>query len=174
MANADTLVVIDMQAKLVPHVDDGARVAQRVATIARAAGLLDVPVIVTEQNPHRLGATVDGLIDAPHRLIEKDTFDATRADAFLAALPTAPATLWIAGAEAHVCVLLTAIGLLERGYRVEWVADAVGSRRATDRATANLRAQQNGARLTTVETAIFGWLGDFRHPRFRDVLALIK
>ncbi|KND60748.1 Isochorismatase [Candidatus Burkholderia verschuerenii] len=174
MARADTLVVIDMQAKLVPHIDDGERVTQRVAAIVRAAGLLDVPVVATEQNPRGLGATVDGLLDGRHRLIEKDSFDATRANAFLAALPPAPGTLWIAGAEAHVCVLLTAIGLLARGYRVEWLADAVGSRRAADRATANLRAQQEGARLTTVETAIFSWLGDFRHPRFREALALIK
>ena len=89
-------------------------------------------------------------------------------------MPPAPATLWVAGAEAHVCVLLTVLGLLRLGYRVEYVADAVASRRADDRAVALERAQQEGARLTTVETTIFGWLGSFRHPRFRDVLALIK
>ncbi len=64
--------------------------------------------------------------------------------------------MWITGVEAHVCVLLTAIGLLQRSYRVEWVADAVGSRRADDRAAALLRAQQEGAHITTVETAVFG------------------
>jgi hypothetical protein len=57
---------------------------------------------------------------------------------------------------------------------VEWLADAVGSRRAGDRAVAAIRAQQEGARLTTVETAAFGWLRSCRHPRFKDVLALIK
>jgi hypothetical protein len=66
------------------------------------------------------------------------------------------------------------LGLLRLGYRVEYVADAVASRRAADRAVAIERAQQDGARLTTVETTIFGWLGSFRHPRFRDVLALLK
>jgi nicotinamidase-related amidase len=169
-----TLVVIDMQARLVPHIDGGERLGARVETLMRAADLLDVPVIVTEQNPRGLGASLPGLIGERHRLIEKDSFDATRAPAFLDALPAAPATLWIAGAEAHVCVLLTALGLLQRGYRVEWVTDAVGSRRAEDRAVAAMRAQQEGARVTTVETAIFGWLGDFRHPRFREVLALIR
>jgi nicotinamidase-related amidase len=142
-----TLVVIDMQAKLMPHIDGGERLGARVGTLMRAAELLDVPVIVTEQNPRGLGATLPELVSG---------------------------RLWIAGAEAHVCVLLTALGLLQRGYRVEWVADAVGSRHAEDRAVAAIRAQQDGARLTTVETTLFGWLGDFRHPRFRDVLALIK
>jgi nicotinamidase-related amidase len=168
------LVVIDMQTKLVPHIDGGERLGARVGTLMRAADLLDVPVIVTEQNPRGLGAILPELVSGRHRLIEKDSFDATRAAAFLGALPPAPATLWIAGAEAHVCVLLTALGLLQRGYRVEWVADAVGSRHAEDRAVAAIRAQQDGARLTTVETTLFGWLGDFRHPRFRDVLAMIK
>jgi len=98
----------------------------------------------------------------------------TLVPAFVDALPPAPATMWVAGAEAHVCVLLTVLGLLRLGYRVEYVADAVASRRAEDRAVALERARQDGARLTTVETAIFGWLGSFRHPRFRDALALIK
>jgi nicotinamidase-related amidase len=168
------LVVIDMQAKLLPHIDDGSRLTQRVATLLRAADWLEVPVVVTEQNPRGLGSTALALDAARHRVIEKDTFDATLSSDFLAALPAAPATLWIAGAEAHVCVLLSTIGLLKRGYRVEWIADAVGSRRAEDRAVAMMRAQQEGAFLTTAETTLFGWLGSCKHPRFKDVLALIK
>ncbi|BBU29188.1 isochorismatase [Burkholderia sp. THE68] len=170
------LVIVDMQARLLPHLDGGERLAARVGTLLRAANLLDVPVVVTEQNPQGLGGTVEALLDdlRSAKVIEKHTFDATLAPAFVDALPPAPATLWVAGAEAHVCVLLTVLGLLRLGYRVEYVADAVASRRADDRAVALERAQQDGARLTTVETAIFGWLGSFRHPRFRDVLALVK
>ncbi|SPB18929.1 isochorismatase [Caballeronia novacaledonica] len=170
------LVVIDMQARLLPHLDGAARLTARAVTLLRAANLLDLPVIVTEQNPQGLGGTADALLDDVRRatVIEKHTFDATLAPAFLDALPPAPATVWVAGAEAHVCVLLTVLGLLRLGYRVELVADAVASRRADDRAVALERARQDGARLTTVETAIFGWLGSFGHPRFRDVLALVK
>ncbi|SAK97119.1 isochorismatase hydrolase [Caballeronia fortuita] len=170
------LVIVDMQARLLPHLNDAAGVTERAGTLLRAATLLDVPVVCTEQNPQRLGATVDALRDdlRTAKVIEKHTFDATFAPAFADALPPAPATLWVAGAEAHVCVLLTMLGLLRLGYRVECVADAVASRRAEDRAVALERAKQDGARLTTVETAVFGWLGSFTHPRFRDVLALIK
>lgn len=170
------LVIVDMQARLLPHLEGGEHLAARVGMLLRAAHLLDVPVVVTEQNPQGLGGTADALRGDLRRakVIEKHTFDATLAPAFIDALPPAPATLWVAGAEAHVCVLLTVLGLLRLGYRVEYVADAVASRRADDRAVALERAQQDGARLTTVETAIFGWLGSFRHPRFRDVLALIR
>jgi nicotinamidase-related amidase len=170
------LVVIDMQGRLLPHLDGGERLTGRVATLLRAANLLDVPVVATEQNPAGLGATADTLLPDMRSatVIEKDTFDATLAPAFVAALPPVTQTLWVAGAEAHVCVLLTVLGLLRLGYRVEYVADAVASRRAADRAVALERAQQEGARLTTVETTIFGWLGTYRHPRFREALALIK
>ncbi|MFM0322371.1 isochorismatase family protein [Caballeronia glebae] len=170
------LVIVDMQARLLPHLDGAQRLTERVGTLLRAANLLDVPVVCTEQNPQRLGGTADSLLGdlRSAKPIEKHTFDATLAPAFIDALPGAPATLWVAGAEAHVCVLLTVLGLLRLGYRVEYVADAVASRRAADRAVAIERAQQDGARLTTVETTIFGWLGSFRHPRFRDVLALLK
>ncbi|SAL71627.1 isochorismatase hydrolase [Caballeronia peredens] len=170
------LVVIDMQARLLPHLDGGERLTGRVATLLRAAGLLGMPVIVTEQNPRGLGATADVLRDDMRSasVIEKHTFDATLEPAFGAALPPRTETLWVAGAEAHVCVLLTVLGLLRLGYRVEYVADAVASRRAGDRAIALERAQQDGARLTSVETAIFGWLGSCRHPRFREALALVK
>lgn len=169
------LVLVDVQQKLLPHIDDNASLLRHCTALVRAADLLGVPVLVTEQNPRGLGASVGGLISPAHRVIEKDTFDATLNDAFVAALPSAKeCVLFVAGAEAHVCVLLTTLGLLRLGYRVELVADAVGSRDPANRSIAISRAQQDGARLTTAETAIFGWLGSCRHPRFREALGLIK
>ncbi|WP_346730560.1 isochorismatase family protein [Caballeronia sp. dw_19] len=168
------LVVIDMQARLLPHIDNGAAVLKRCLTLVKAAGLLDIPVLVTEQNPLRLGACVDGLIGERQRAIEKDTFDATLCPDFVAALPSKETVLFVAGCEAHVCVLLTVAGLLKLGYTVELIADAVGSRAPENKAIALARAQREGALPTTTETAIFGWLGSCRHPRFKDALALIK
>jgi nicotinamidase-related amidase len=168
------LVVIDMQAKLMPHIDNGAAVLRRCLALVKAADLLDIPVLVTEQNPRGLGASVDGLIGERHRAIGKETFDATLCPEFVAALPSKDTVLFVAGCEAHVCVLLTVTGLLKLGYTVELVADAVGSRTPENKAIALARAQREGALPTTTETAIFGWLGSCRHPRFRDALALIK
>ena len=168
------LVVIDMQAKLMPHIDEGAAVLRHCLALVKAADLLDIPVLVTEQNPRGLGASADGVIGERHRAIEKDTFDASLCADFVAALPSKDTVLFVAGCEAHVCVLLTVIGLLKRGYTVELIADAVGSRAPENKAIALARAQREGALPTTTETAIFGWLGSCRHPRFRDALALIK
>jgi nicotinamidase-related amidase len=168
------LVVIDMQAKLMPHIDNGAAVLKRCLALVKSADLLDIRVLVTEQNPRGLGASVDGLIGERHRVIEKESFDATLCPDFVAALPSKETVLFVAGCEAHVCVLLTVTGLLKLGYTVELIADAVGSRSPENKAIALARAQREGALPTTTETAIFGWLGSCRHPRFRDALALIK
>jgi nicotinamidase-related amidase len=168
------LIVVDMQAKLMPHIDGGARVFDRCAALIAAADLLDIPVLVTEQNPRGLGATVDGLIGERHRVIEKHTFDATLCPDFTAALPSKETVLFVAGCEAHVCVLLTVRGLLKLGYTVELIADATGSRTPENKAIALTRAQRDGAFPTTAETAIFGWLESCRHPRFKEVLALVK
>ena len=157
-----------------PHIDNGAAVLRRCLALLKAADLLDISILVTEQNPRGLGASVDGLIGERHRVIEKNTFDATLCPEFLAALPSKDTALFVAGCEAHVCVLLTVTGLLKLGYTVELVADAVGSRAPENKAIALARAQREGALPTTTETAIFGWLGSCRHARFRDALALIK
>jgi nicotinamidase-related amidase len=168
------LVIIDMQAKLMPHIDNGAAVLTRCLALVKAADLLDITVVVTEQNPRGLGASADGLIGERHRVIEKESFDATLCPDFVAALPSKDTVLFVAGCEAHVCVLLTVTGLLKLGYTVELIADAVGSRAPENKAIALARAQREGALPTTTETAIFGWLESCRHPRFRDALALIK
>ena len=157
-----------------PHIDNGAAVLKRCVALVRAAGLLGIRVLVTEQNPRGLGPSVDGLIGERHRVIEKDSFDATLCPDFVAALPSKETVLFVAGCEAHVCVLLTVTGLLRLGYTVELIADAVGSRAPENKAIALARAQREGALPTTTESTIFGWLGSCRHPRFRDALALVK
>lgn len=157
-----------------PHIDNGAAVLKRCVALVKATDLLDIPVLVTEQNPRGLGPSVDGLIGERHRVIEKDTFDATLCPDFVAALPSKETVLFVAGCEAHVCVLLTVTGLLRLGYTVELIADAVGSRAPENKAIALARAQREGALPTTTESTIFGWLGSCRHPRFRDALALVK
>ena len=157
-----------------PHIDEGAAVLRHCLALVKAADLLDITVVVTEQNPRGLGASADGLIGERHRVIEKESFDATLCPDFVAALPSKDTVLFVAGCEAHVCVLLTVTGLLKLGYTVELIADAVGSRTPDNKAIALARAQREGALPTTTETAIFGWLGSCRHPLFRDALALIK
>lgn len=78
------------------------------------------------------------------------------------------------GCEAHICVLQTVIGLTGLGYKAVLVADAAGSRKSSDHHAALRRARAHGAEIVTTEMAIFEWMETCEHPRFRDVLRLVK
>jgi nicotinamidase-related amidase len=80
----------------------------------------------------------------------------------------------LVGIETHVCVLNTALDLLDQNFLVYLAVDALGSRYAIDHDTAIRRMEKAGAILTTVETCAFEWLGGSNHPRFKDVSALIQ
>jgi nicotinamidase-related amidase len=165
------LVVIDLQARLVPAIAEGEGVVATARRLCAAADLLGVPVLLTEQNPAGLGATVPDL--AGREAFPKMEFDVTRTPGFLDRLAPG-ADVILAGCEAHICVLQTALGLLGTGHRVRVVRDAVGSRRIENREAALARLAAQGADVVTSEMVMFEWLGSAAHPRFRDVVKLVK
>ena len=170
------LVLVDYQERLMPMIHEGAAVVERGLFLARTARALDVPVLGTEQNPGRLGANVPELRALCAGTLPKTHFDACE-DGLLAALKQvhpAPQQVVVAGCEAHVCLLQTALGLLRAGLGVWVVGNACGSRRAGDHAAAMARLSQAGATIVTHEMVAFEWLHHCEHPRFREVLGLIK
>ncbi|WP_224390952.1 isochorismatase family protein [Pseudonocardia sp. ICBG1293] len=164
------LLLVDLQERLVPAMHDGERVVARAARLAEAATLLEVPVLATEQAPDKLGPTVARLADVAHLVVPKTRFAA--ADDVL--FPPGRAEVVVAGVEAHVCVLQTALELLADGRRVLVVADAVGSRSVEDEQLALQRLRTAGAGIVTSEMVLFEWLRDAAHPRFREVQQLLK
>ena len=107
------------------------------------------------------------------QVFAKMTFDAGRAPGFFDRLAERHALI-VAGCEAHVCVLQTALGLIATGRKVYVVADAVGSRRPESKAAALARMERNGVEIVTTEMVVFEGLGSADHPRFREAVALIK
>jgi nicotinamidase-related amidase len=173
-AESTTLLLIDLQERLMPAIYDGEVVVARAVRLAEAARLLDVPVRATEQNPAGLGPTVAPLAAYPQSTLAKTAFSAVEDPGFSGLLPPGISEIVVAGCEAHVCVLQTVLGLLPRGRRVLVAADAVGSRDPADCAAAINRARQHGAEIVTSEMVLFEWLRDSRHPKFREVQNLLK
>jgi nicotinamidase-related amidase len=169
------LVLVDYQARLMPAIHDHACVLAEAHKLAEAATLLDVPVIGTEQNPAGLGPNVESLRQRCASTLDKMHFDACE-DGLLDLLPAASARpeVVLAGCEAHVCLLQTALGLLRAGRRLWVVAPACGSRRVADQALAMQRLQAAGATLVSTDMVIFEWLHSCRHPRFKEVLPLLR
>jgi len=170
------LVLVDYQARLMPAIHDQTRVSATATLLAQVARLLNVPVLGTEQNPSGLGPNIEQVRAECTVTVAKTHFNAC-ADGLLVALEQAHSActhVVIAGCEAHVCMLQTALGLLRAGKRVWVVADASGSRRVSDHAAAMDRLAQAGATIVTHEMVLFEWLDDSNHPRFRDILRQIK
>jgi nicotinamidase-related amidase len=171
------LLLVDLQANLMPAIDMGAQVVARARLLAAAANRLEVPVLATEQYPEGLGPSVPEILALvpAENVIPKRTFAAGNEPELprrLAALGRPE--LVLAGCEAHVCVLQTALSLKARDYRVIVVADAVSSRREADRAAALRRLEAAGCDLVTAEMVVFEWLRFAASPEFRDLLPLLK
>ena len=173
-ANRATLLIVDFQARLMPAIDGGEAVLVNARKLLDAAAMLDVPAHFTEQNAKGLGPTMPDLAPAnPARVQHKMSFDAVRAGGFLERTPKNRSVV-VAGCEAHVCVLQTCLGLIDASRRVYLVRDAVGSRRAESKETAIRRLEKHGAEIVTTEMVLFEWIETAEHPRFREVLKLVK
>jgi nicotinamidase-related amidase len=173
------LVVVDVQERLFNAMDAERRddMVANVKILVSAAQRLGVPVLVTEQYPKGLGRTLPEvralLGDTP--ALEKTAFSCAGADGFVEQLRGLGADqVLLAGIEAHVCVLLTALDLLERGLRVAIVADAVCSRRPASLTTGLEEARQAGAVITSTETVVFRWLGRADNEAFRELSKLLR
>lgn len=171
------LVLVDYQQRLLPTIAGGARVLQQALTLADIARSLGVPVIGTEQNPQGLGPNDAAIRAACVHTLAKRHFDAC-ADGLLEALPELRPQpvrqVVVAGCEAHVCLMQTALGLRRAGLGTWVVAPACGSRRPEDHALAMQRLQGAGCSLASLEMVAFEWLRDCDHPQFRAVLAQLK
>jgi nicotinamidase-related amidase len=176
MSAADTgLLVIDVQEKLMEKIPGAAALVRDIGFLIDAARLLDMPVQATEQYPRGLGPTVPELARRLPERPDKVAFSSCAAANVVETFHRAarPKVI-LAGIEAHVCVLHTALDLLALGFRVYLAADAVASRHAIDREFALRRLEQAGAILTTTETCLFEWLGGAGHPHFKKVSALVQ
>jgi nicotinamidase-related amidase len=168
-----SLLVIDVQGRLVPAIAEAEPMIANVRRLVSAACILKRTIAATEQNPKGLGPTMAGLVPPKTPVFEKQSFDSTLVTAFADWAEEQPAIV-VCGMEAHVCVLQTVLGLIELDVPVFLVRDAVGSRTLANRDAAVERMGHASAEIITTEMAIFEWLEHCERPEFKDVLALVK
>ena len=167
------LVVVDVQEAFRGAVLDFDRVAQRSAVLAQGARILGLPIVVTEQYPQGLGATVTPLLEHLEGVarLPKTAFAATRAEGF--SLDGRDQAL-VCGIEAHVCVSQTVLDLLAGGTQVHVARDAVSARSQTDLDAGLERMERAGAVLSSVEMALLEIVGAAGSAEFKAIQGLIK
>lgn len=177
-ATSSQLAIVDVQTKLcnVMPAEDMQAVIQNCSRLAQAANLLEVPVIATEQYPQALGETLPEI--AQHlrtkKPIPKTAFSAYSEPKFKARLKRDKPQIVLAGLEAHICVLQTALALIAQGKQVFVVSDAIISRSSANKCNALARLSSAGCIVTNTESVLFEWLGNANHEAFKAVSKLIK
>ena len=166
------LLMIDFQAGLLPVIEGGEAAIKEAAWLAGIAGALQVPVWLTEQYPERLGGTTPTLLEGlgTHELWQKRHFSATEEASFSQALASlGRKQVIVCGTEAHICVLQSALGLLEAGYQVFWLSEATASRRSDEARLARQRACANGAVAVSADMVAYEWLHRCDTATFKEI-----
>ena len=171
-------VMIDMQQKLLPAMSNSQQILERNMLLLNAAAVLNMDVLVTEQYPKGLGATVPELstwLGEKSIPVAKTGFSVFCSPEFQAKLLERKREVLIFfGIEAHVCVLQSVLDAVAGGYEVIVVADAVSSRKTADCERALDMMRDQGVSVLNSESVLFMLLRDAAHPAFKAISKLIK
>ena len=177
-AASSQLIIVDIQTKLATAMPADAMqaVLKNCVILAQAAQLLNIDSVLTEQYPQGLGETLPEIKRhlANNKAIAKMAFSACGEPKFNAQLHRDKPQIMITGMEAHICVLQTALHLMQAGKTVFVVEDAILSRNSANKANAIARMRDAGCIITNTESVVFEWLGNANHPAFKAISALIK
>jgi isochorismate hydrolase len=171
-----SLIVIDVQDKLLPAIDSSQALLTNISFLLESAKFVDVPIHVTEQYPQGLGPTAAELKHLlPAALPGKVMFSSCAVAELMAALRSS-GRRWavLTGMESHVCVMQTALDLLGHDIKVAIAADAISCRGRLNHDLALQRMDRAGALITTCEAIGFEWIRSSGHPRFKEFSKLVQ
>jgi len=166
-----------MQGKLAQSMYRRELLFENVRRIIKGAQVLDIPILLTEQNPKGLGPTIPEVTELLPNVqrIPKLSFSCCGDEVFSKELSSLQrCQVLLAGIEAHVCLYQTTVDLIASGYEVHAVADAISSRTAENRVVGLQKMKDAGASITSVETALFELLRAAEGPRFRQIIDIVK
>ncbi|MCR6666771.1 MULTISPECIES: hydrolase [Methyloversatilis] len=166
-----SLLLIDMQERLLPAMDDADRLLDNVVWMVKIAQRLSVPVLVSEQYPKGLGPTVQTLRDLipAESIVPKMHFSCVSDGCLKPLLDESRPQVIVCGIESHICVLQTSMDLQSSGRQVFVVADCVASRDPSNRGLALERLRQHGVVIVSREMVAFEWLGAAGSEEFREI-----
>lgn len=170
------LLIVDMQTRLLPLIRESERTIRNCGKLIDGARVLGVPVFATEQYPKGLGPTTPELAGRLETIPEKDRFSCSEVLNWgtAASVEDDRFQVVVAGIEAHVCVMQTALDLIAAGFQVFIPADAVASRGELDWKIALERLSASGATILTTESVLFEWCEVSGTPEFKEISRLVK
>ena len=179
IAEQCTLVVVDIQEKLLAPIFQKDQLVRNAQLLIRLAELLEIPAVVTTQYAKGLGGTVPEIASllTQAQPIDKLSFSCFGSDQFCSTLRRIPGqrtTVLICGMEAHICVAQTALAALREGYLVHVASDAISSRTEWNRNIGLERMRSAGAVISSTEMIIYELLGSSGTAAFKEMLKYLK
>ena len=170
-------LAVDYQVRLLPSIENADLLLKRSAILLKGLRLLDIPILITQQYTRGLGMSHPAVFESAGttEYLEKRTFSCWGSENILQAINgQGRPQIILCGIEAHICVLQTALDLLEKGFQVIFIRDCISSRHGYDREAALERMARSGAVPATAESLLFELMKTADHPRFRDISRLVK
>ena len=170
------LLIVDVQQKLIKNIKDNQKLIFNIKKIIDACNLLNVPIAITEQNPLKLGNTLESITDNnEYPKFEKMEFSCINNKSFIKYINDYNfKNIIVSGIESHICVLQTSMDLLQKGLNILIPRDAIGSRNKMDNDTAFLRLILSGAVASTTESLICELCKTSNRKEFREVSKILK
>ena len=171
------LLIVDIQGKLAELVNNSEEMISNTKKLVKCCQILSIPVVVLEQNPKGLGSTTASLRECIDEYVplEKYTFSGLAESHIKEAITSLNKRTWlVAGIEAHICVYQTVRDLLKEDLAVEVVSDCISSRRKSNLDLAIENMRHEGAKITSVEMAIYEIMQSNKAREFKEVLKIIK
>jgi nicotinamidase-related amidase len=171
------LLIIDVQDNLAKVMHNKEKLFESLQKTIKGAQALGLPILWVEQNPEGLGPTIPEVADLMPDIkpISKLSFSCCKNDKFMEALKSLNRKqILAAGIEAHICVYQAAVDLLDLGYEVQVITDAVSSRTAENKEIGLQKMKDAGADMTSAETALFELLKLAEGPQFKEIIKIVK
>ena len=170
------LLIVDMQQKLINNIKDNQLLIFNIKKLIDTCNLLNVHIAITEQNPLKLGKTLDALLESKeYPKFEKMEFSCVKNKGFINYLKKHGfKNIIVCGIESHICILQTSVELLENGFNILIPRDAIGSRNELDNDTAFIRLVLSGAIASTTESLICELCKTSSRKEFKEISKILK
>jgi len=176
LENETLLLIVDVQKKLINNIKGSQLLIFNIKKLIDTCNLLNVNIAITEQNPLKLGMTLESILnDNEYPKFEKMEFSCSENKNFLNYINKNNfKNIIVCGIESHICILQTSIDLLRKGFNILIPRDAIGSRNEIDNDTAFLRLILSGAVASTTESLICELCKTSNRKEFREVSKILK
>ncbi len=171
----NALLIIDMQEKIIKPIYSKDSIIKNIKKLIKAYEILEENIIISEQNPLKLGATIPELLPkGGFKKIEKMDFSLGNIKEFSKELKNKKITnLIVCGIETHICIQQTVLDCLQKGFEVILISDAISSRNRIDHEIALQRMTKEGAILATTESIIFELCKTADREEFKEIRNIV-